>query len=84
MTAGPTERFEPGPLDRPQQRWRLALRRLPITLAVLAAVGWRAGSVVNPILITTLEGKRIGCLFRRYAKTPARPPVIRLSGARSC
>ena len=144
MTAGPTERFEPGPLDRPQQRWRLALRRLPITLAVLAVVGGgaaglayvasgsgthrfpailrndlgatvvvgaceeddctpggivngfrvppgqeltvglRAGSVVNPTLITTLEGKRIGCLFLRYAKTPARPPVIRLSDGRSC
>src|SRR5438034_4737151 len=45
MTAGPTERFEPGPLDRPQQRWRTALRRLPVTLAVLAVVGGGAAGL---------------------------------------
>jgi hypothetical protein len=144
MSAGSTEHFEPGPLDRPQARWRLALRRLPVTLAVLAVVGGgaaglayvasgsgthrfpavlrndlgagvvvgaceeddctpggfvngfrvppggeltvglRAGSVVNPMLITTLEAKRIGCLFLRYAKAPPRAPVIRLSEAKSC
>jgi hypothetical protein len=39
-----TERFERGPLDRPQSRWRIAFRRLPVTLSVLAVVtGGAAG-----------------------------------------
>ena len=136
--------FEPGPLDRAQPRWRIALRRLPVTLAVLAIVaggagglayvasgsgthrfpavlrndlgesvelgacehddcksggivtayrvedgqeleiGLRAGSVVNPVLITTLEARRLGCLFLRYRKAPPTPPTITLSQARPC
>jgi len=132
------------PLDRPEPRVRVALRRLPVTLGVLAVVGGsaaglayvasgsgvhrfeaalrndlgrpvevgaceqddcksggmltanrlapgdrlriglRADSVVNPILVTTLESKRIGCLFLRYAKKPAQPPLIGLSRARPC
>jgi len=40
--------------------------------------------VVNPLLVTTPEAKRLGCFFLRYAKTPLHPPVIRLSTAQPC
>ena len=33
------------PLDRPQPRWHVALRRLPVTLAVLAVVGGGAAGL---------------------------------------
>jgi hypothetical protein len=132
------------PLDLPQPRWRLAIRRLPVTLAVLAVVGGgaaglvyvasgsgvhhfparlvndlgytvevgaceqddckkggmlaavalqpkqqllvgvRTASVVNPILVTTPEAKRIGCFFLRYPKEPVRPVVVWLTNARPC
>jgi hypothetical protein len=132
------------PLDRPEPRWRLALHRLPVTLAVLLVVGGgaaglayvasgsgthrfpamllndlrepvqvgacaqddcksggllnayrlaagerlqialRAESAANPILITTLEAERVGCLFPRYEEKPQTRPLIRLSTARSC
>jgi len=132
------------PLDLPQPRWRIVLRRLPVTLAVLAVViggaaglayvasgsgahrfparlvndlgrtvelgecehsdckkggmltaftlkpgqgltvGFRAGSALNPIMVTTPESKRLGCFFLRYANEPARAPVIRLSRAARC
>jgi hypothetical protein len=136
-------RFEPGPLDQAPSRRRTALRRLPLTIAVLAivggsaaglayvasgsgthrfratirndlgrvvqvggcekddctggmlssyrlapgrllSVGLRPGGVVNPILVTTLESKRLGCFFLRYAEEPSRPPLIRLSSAQPC
>jgi hypothetical protein len=136
--------YEPGPLDRPQPRWRVALRRLPVTLAVLLVVGsaaaglayvasgsgthrfpatllndlgqtvevgacaesdcksggilnayrlaagqeltvaLRAGSAANPILITTLAGKRVGCLLPRYRRAPMTPPLLRLGQAHPC
>jgi hypothetical protein len=139
-----TEPFAPGPLDRPAPRWRVALTRLPVTLAVLLVVAGgaaglayvasgsgehrfpatllndlgervqvgaceqddcksggllnayllspgkrltvalRPGSTVNPILITTQESKRVGCLFPRYRHAPKTPPLIRLSEARTC
>lgn len=46
-------------------------------------VGLRT-SVINPILITTPESKRIGCLFLRYAEEPATTPLILLSASRPC
>jgi hypothetical protein len=47
-------------------------------------IGLRASSVVNPLLVTTPEAKRLGCFFLRYAKAPPRPPVISLSKAQAC
>ena len=45
MVEPATQRFEPGPLDRPQPGWRLGLRRLPVTLGVLVIVGGGAAGL---------------------------------------
>jgi hypothetical protein len=47
-------------------------------------VGVRTASVVNPILVTTPEAKRIGCFFLRYSKEPVRPVVVWLTNAQPC
>ena len=45
MAEARTHLPEPGPLDRAPARWRVALRRLPVTLAVLLIAGGGAAGL---------------------------------------
>ena len=44
----------------------------------------RTGSAVNPFLVTTLAGQRVGCLFLSYRRQPRESPVIPLSRVVRC